>query len=379
MSNSTGRRPYPARRLSISSIGGDSLLLAQVVLLRRLGVAHLVGCAFGDHSAFGEGIDDGAVIEHDPHEVLDQAHGESEVGLQSRHEAEQTAGLLRVHPGARLVQQEEPRPAHDAPADLGAPLPAEREDAGTHIQEWELEASAVRTVEHLRNDTAKIDRLDLRLGSGEVVVDVVVRNLAGHKLPTAYPLRRAWLHVTLRDQDGGVLFESGAMRPDGSIAGNDNDADPGSFEPHHAEISAPDQVQIYESIIVDHADRVTTALLRGVRYAKDNRLLPEGFSKASAPGDVAVLGAAAGDPNFEAGSDTVRYRVPVGADVSSVTVSARLLFQTIGYRWARNLADYDAFETNRFVGYYEANAAESAVVLAAAEAEARLIRTEDRK
>jgi len=234
-------------------------------------------------------------------------------------------------------------------------------------------------VEHLRNDTAKIDRLDLRLGSGEVVVDVVVRNLAGHKLPTAYPLRRAWLHVTLRDQDGGVLFESGAMRPDGSIAGNDNDADPGSFEPHHAEISAPDQVQIYESIIVDHADRVTTALLRGVRYAKDNRLLPEGFSKASAPGDVAVLGAAAGDPNFEAGSDTVRYRVPVGADVSSVTVSARLLFQTIGYRWARNLADYDAFETNRFVGYYEANAAESAVVLAAAEAEARLIRTEDRK
>ena len=169
------------------------------------------------------------------------------------------------------------------------------------------------------------------------------------------------------------------MRPDGSIAGNDNDADPGAFEPHHAEISAPDQVQIYESIIVDHADRVTTALLRGVRYAKDNRLLPDGFDKGSAPADVAVLGAAAGDPDFEAGSDTVRYRVPVGSDVSSVTVSARLLFQTIGYRWARNLADYDAFETNRFVGYYEANAAESAVVLAAAEAEARLIRTEDRQ
>ncbi len=243
----------------------------------------------------------------------------------------------------------------------------------------ELEASAARTAEHLRNDTAKIDRLELRLGSGEVVVDVEVRNLAGHKLPTAYPSRRAWLHLTLRDQDGAVLFESGAMRPDGSIAGNDNDADPGAFEPHHAELSAPDQVQIYESIIVDHADRVTTALLRGVRYAKDNRLLPEGFDKASAPGDVAVLGAAVSDPDFQAGVDTVRYRVPVATGVTAVTASARLLFQTIGYRWARNLGEYDAFETNRFVGYYEANAAESAVLLAAAEAEARMIRTEARK
>jgi len=241
----------------------------------------------------------------------------------------------------------------------------------------ELEASAARTAEHLRNDTASIDRLDLRLEAGEIVVDVEVRNLAGHKLPTAYPSRRAWLHLTLRNQDGAVFFESGAMGPDGSIAGNDNDADPGAFEPHHTEISAPDQVQIYESVIVDHADRVTTALLRGVRYAKDNRLLPEGFDKASAPGDVAVRGAAAADPDFQTGGDTVRYRVAVGPEVTAVNASVRLLFQTIGYRWARNLGEYDAFETNRFVGYYKANAAESAVVLATAEA--RQTRSEDRR
>lgn len=48
-------------------------------------------------------------------------------------------------------------------------------------------------------------------------------------------------------------------------------------------------------------------------------------------------------------------------------MSARLMFQTIGYRWAGNLSAYDSFETNRFVGYYEANAADSAVVLASAE------------
>ncbi len=247
-----------------------------------------------------------------------------------------------------------------------------RDDLGVTAPSEELQAAAVRTVGHLREDTARIDRRDVGFDAdGDIVVDVDVRNLAGHKLPTAYPSRRAWLHLTLRDLGGAVLFESGAMRPDGSIAGNDNDADPAAFEPHHNEISSPDQVQIYESVIVDHADRVTTALLRGVRYVKDNRLLPHGFDKASASDDIAVQGQARLDRDFAAGGDTVRYRVPVDADIRAVKVSARLLFQTVGYRWARNLADYDAVETNRFVGYYEANAEESAVVLAAAEAQAR--------
>ncbi len=247
-----------------------------------------------------------------------------------------------------------------------------REDLGVTAPADELEAAAERTVEHLGNDTARIDRLDVRFEADRsALVEVEVSNLAGHKLPTAYPSRRVWLHLTLRDENGVVLFESGAMRPDGSIAGNENDEDPSAFEPHHAEISAPDQVQIYESIIVDHADRVTTALLRGVRYVKDNRLLPSGFDKASAPDDVAVRGRATGDADFLAGTDTVHYRVPVSGEVTSVTASVRLLFQTIGYRWARNLAEYDAVETKRFVGYYEANAEESAVVLAARSAEVR--------
>ena len=44
-----------------------------------------------------------------------------------------------------------------------------------------------------------------------------------------------------------AMFESGAFNPDGSITGNDNDEDPMRFEPHYAEITSPDQVQIYES------------------------------------------------------------------------------------------------------------------------------------
>jgi len=74
---------------------------------------------------------------------------------------------------------------------------------------------------------------------------VNVENLSGHKFPTAFPSRRAWLHFTVHDHGGRVVFESGALRPDGSIVGNDNDADPRRFEPHYAAINSTEQVEIY--------------------------------------------------------------------------------------------------------------------------------------
>lgn len=119
---------------------------------------------------------------------------------------------------------------------------------------------------------------------------------------------------------------------------------------------------------MEAAGRVTTGLLRAVRYAKDNRLLPMGFDKGSATTETAVRGRAMADDDFAAGADTVRYRVPLGPGIDSATVSARLMFQTIGYRWAENLAPYDSRETARFTRYYRANADRSAIPLAEAAA-----------
>jgi hypothetical protein len=199
--------------------------------------------------------------------------------------------------------------------------------------------------------------------------EVAVTSTTGHKLPTAYPSRRAWLHVVVTDAGGAVVFESGALRPDGAIVGNDNDADAARFEPHYTEVTSGDQVQIYESIMVDRADAVTTGLLRGVRYVKDNRVLPRGFDKATAPAEVAVHGGAATDADFVAGSDRVRYRVDLGTTRGPLHVGVELLYQPIGYRWAENLRSYESDETRRFVRFYGDNAAVSASSLATAAAD----------
>jgi hypothetical protein len=108
---------------------------------------------------------------------------------------------------------------------------------------------------------------------------------------------------------------------------------------------------------------VTTGLLFGVRYIKDNRLLPAGFDKDAVSGDVAVVGEALADPDFTAGGDRVRYRVPL-AVAGALNIEAELMFQSIGFRWAENLTVYPAFETERFVAYYRDTIEGAAVRLA---------------
>jgi hypothetical protein len=238
-----------------------------------------------------------------------------------------------------------------------------RGDLGTAALPAEMDAAANRTIAHLQSQAAKVAIRNLEVRNGRVEAEISVENLGGHKLPTAYPSRRVWLHVTVRDRNGGVLFESGALNPNGSITGNDNDEDATRFEPHYTEITNPDQVEIYESVMGDPEGKPTTGLLTALRYLKDNRLLPHGFDKQTADKDIAVHGEAESDADFTSGGDTIQYSAAVGNPQGPFQVEAELWYQPIAYRWAMNLKPYDAMEPQRFVRYYEATASGSGVML----------------
>lgn len=245
-----------------------------------------------------------------------------------------------------------------------------RDELGMRATAAEMETAIGRTIRHLQEDTARLSIASASRSDRELAIDVDVENLAGHKFPTGYPSRRAWIHLTVRDAQGRTIFESGGLQPDGSITGNDNDADASRFEPHYPQINAPDQVQVYESVMADPGGRVTTGLLTADRYLKDNRLLPRGFDKQRAAADVAVHGGAREDQDFTGSGDRVRYRIAAQTS-GPLTVSATLWFQPIGYRWARNLRAYDAPEPARFVRYFESMSTESALAVAQATATIR--------
>ena len=173
-----------------------------------------------------------------------------------------------------------------------------RTELGVEALPSELESTARATLRQLQHETATLALSTPQVRDKTLSFEVDVRNLTGHKFPTGYPSRRTWLHVTVRNRDNRVVFESGAVDESGAIRGNDNDVDPGSYELHYEQITQPDQVQIYEPVLGTPAGRPTTGLLTATQYLKDNRLLPRGFEKSTAAPEIGVYGQAAEDARF---------------------------------------------------------------------------------
>jgi hypothetical protein len=229
------------------------------------------------------------------------------------------------------------------------------DELGVNASSEHFEDAVARTIDQLQNSTAEVQVDETQLFGNRVIADVLVSNLAGHKFPTGFPSRRAWLHVKLEDAAGNMLFESGAYSEDGRIQGNANDDDPSQYEQHYDGIIQPDQVQIYEAILRDTESSVTTRLLRAAGYLKDNRLIPAGFEKGAPYEDIAVRGSARDDVNFIDGVDKIQYLMTFESAQQPLTLTVELLYQSIGYRWAENLRGREGDEITRFTSYYDAS------------------------
>ena len=180
--------------------------------------------------------------------------------------------------------------------------------------------------------------------------NVEVTNNAGHKVPSAYPSRRVWLHVVVKNAANKKIFESG--KPDARgylstdaarlkadcMAGHKLEGFDSSlcYEPHRDVINHQSQIAIYETVLGDVHDNITHILLQGAQYLKDNRIPPAGFtnSKATTIEPQTVPSGVTGDNNFNCvsaaegcGKDSVHYQVNIKGQTGPYTVDVRLLYQ----------------------------------------------------
>lgn len=228
---------------------------------------------------------------------------------------------------------------------------------GLTASEEQFDRTIERTLDQLRTRTVNVSVAELDADDGKARVAVRLENLAGHKFPTGYPARRAWLKFVARDAGGNVLFESGAWNPDGEIVGL---SDP--FEPHHDLIANPADVQVYEPIIADLGGAVTTSLMGAASYLKDNRLPPRGYlSTGSHAASTAIIGDAATDPNFNrdaavegTGADVVTYEFDISAADGAVTVEATLVYQSVAPRFVAPFRDTAMPKAVSFLAMYDA-------------------------
>jgi hypothetical protein len=228
----------------------------------------------------------------------------------------------------------------------------------SHVEELGLTASSEQmlatselTSNQLEARTGQVSIVNSSFENGELSVTLSVSDRAGHKFPTGFPSRRAWIQFTVTDSNGKVVFESGTLNADGSIKGNDGDNSTKNYEPHYDVITSADQVQIYESIMSDSDGNVTYNLLRGASYLKDNRLLPTGFDKTTASADTGVYGDALTDANFTGGSDQVTYKISLKGS-GPYTVTAQLLYQTVSYQFSKAFIGNDSL-VQTFLSYYQ--------------------------
>ena len=184
--------------------------------------------------------------------------------------------------------------------------------SGAGIPASEFMASAARDDAHLAT-AARVSVRDMRREGDTIVATVRVENLTGHKLPTGYPSRRVWLHVTA-SAGGSVVWESGAV-----------DAMP-AVQPHYDAINNATEVQIYEATLVDLGGNPTHRALDARRYSKDNRILPPGYNPSGSDRTRTAPLGASGDASFVGGMDDVTYRIAAPAGAS---LEVELLYQAL--------------------------------------------------
>lgn len=140
----------------------------------------------------------------------------------------------------------------------------------------------------------EITDLSLELSDTSLSASMMVVNNTGHKFPSGAGFRRAFVRFEVLDDLGNIIWVSGQTNPYGAICSGPcienrdgtynliqsevNGGDPKKLQPHYEMVTSQDQVQIYEVQAVNDLGVLTSSTLALFHDAKDNRLLPHGFT-----------------------------------------------------------------------------------------------------
>lgn len=214
-----------------------------------------------------------------------------------------------------------------------------RTELGIFATDEHFDSTIARTERMLQHLTMNLDLSFVTFANDTGYFEVRLENLCGHKFPSGYPSRRAYIEFLVIQDDGDTLFKSGVLQPDYEVLGQNSD-----YEPHYAWINNEQQVQIYEMVMVDVNSDVTTILERAFAPVKDNRLAPLGFTTSHAVYDTtSIVGNATTDSNFNfdgfegSGTDVVSYHVPLNGYNGTIKTTARVYYQVAPPKWMEEL------------------------------------------
>ena len=233
-----------------------------------------------------------------------------------------------------------------------------------------------KMLDQASTKTATVEVEDVAKTADTLSATVNVTSKVGHKFPSGVGFRRAFLEFEVLDSLGQVIWASGRTNGAGVLVDEHGVPLPGElwwqddcsalrnpdklvYQPHYEEVTAQDQVQIYQELVtapkMGDPDPVcghhtkpeghfTTSFLSICGHVKDNRILPYGYldlaereriAEAFGAGpDLAEDAGSTGvgdDPDYRTGGgDSLVYTIPL-TDIpgTPATVQATLYYQAI--------------------------------------------------
>jgi hypothetical protein len=230
------------------------------------------------------------------------------------------------------------------------------DDLGVTATEAQMDSTISRAKRMLQQQSLNLQLAEVLRTEDTLFVDVSVENMAGHKFPSGYPSRRAFVELFVLNAEDDTIFHSGQMTGDYNLI-HENPA----YELHYNMIDSEEKVQIYEMVMGDVNYEPTTVLERAYVHLKDNRIPPHGFTSTHISYDtVEVAGNALNDEDFNkisgvegSGKDIIHYHVPVDGESGALRIFANVYYQTVTDKWLQNMFTYSADEIDIFKEMYQ--------------------------